>query len=369
MKNPFVKVLDKEVYKNIDNEYRYIDAECSMNKVVLAKLPVRGIEPEIEGCMAGDIFSTKVINDYIKDNAKYLKIDVTNANSKELSKVVSLYLESNNKELNSKANEIVKKFGHRLGLILLTLKTGLKENREARRNWTDEHWKYWAQLENVILVGGLANGIFGEKLKEYALEVFKMANVKPYNILLFSNSSHIGIMGCATQIKQKDGRFLVFDFGQTNVKRGVVEKKNGHVVSEKRLDNIPSLHMQIIFDDPKEEESESHLLDRFIVKTITDTYKEVDKKGSHLKNEIIMGIANYTVAGKLNAVRGGYCKMSGIADNYADYLSNKLSGILGENEKVTLIHDGTANALYFKQYKNSVCISMGTAFGVGFPLQ
>ena len=34
---------------------------------------------------------------------------------------------------------------------------------------------------------------------------------------------------------------------------------------------------------------------------------------------------------------------------------------------IRLVHDGTAAALYYKGAKNAVCITVGTAFGVGFP--
>jgi len=64
-------------------------------------------------------------------------------------------------------------FGKRLGVILLTLKRGDKENRLRRLDWRDEHWEYWAIIENVILVGGLANKRFGELMIKCIDEVFK----------------------------------------------------------------------------------------------------------------------------------------------------------------------------------------------------
>ena len=41
---------------------------------------------------------------------------------------------------------------------------------------------------------------------------------------------------------------------------------------------------------------------------------------------------------------------------------------LGIEYKITMVHDGTAMAAAFSEYPKSVCISLGTAFGVGFPI-
>ena len=49
------------------------------------------------------------------------------------------------------------------------------------------------------------------------------------------------------------------------------------------------------------------------------------------------------------------------------YLSRVISTKLNRKINVLLYHDTSAMALNFKKYENSAVISLGTAFGVGFP--
>ena len=44
----------------------------------------------------------------------------------------------------------------------------------------DRHWDYWAEIENVILVGGLANERFGKIMLECIEEVFELEEKDVY---------------------------------------------------------------------------------------------------------------------------------------------------------------------------------------------
>ena len=84
-------------------------------------------------------------------------------------------------------------------------------------------------------------------------------------------------------------------------------------------------------------------------------------------SEIVISIASYTVDGRLNSERGGYAKLCELGANYAELLSWEISGRLRRDVSVRLIHDGTAVALNFRDMKNTVCLSVGSYFGIGFP--
>ena len=212
----------------------------------------------------------------------------------------------------------------------------------------------------------MTNAIFGEKLKTFANEVFKMANVKPYDILLFNNSSHLGVMGCATLIKESYKSNLIFDFGQTRIKRSLITVKNKEIVDEVFMQSCDSKYMKYGIKDEEERRQEGIKLHEYVKTIIIDTYNEL-KDYSNVGNEIIISIASYIIDGKLNDHRGGYAKLSLVSDYYEQYLSEELEKELKKPIKVKFVHDGTAIALRFKEYKNSVCLSLGTAIGVGFP--
>ena len=172
MNNPFL------VKYNQRDDYYHIDENASINKLVLAKLPIEGIEDELKGEKAGYIFNAKNILKDIKDKHRELKLNLDNVSDFDLMKEAADRFMDEDENVRNAALDIAKKYGYRLGLILLTLKTGLKENKEARDDWQDKHWEYWAGLDRVILAGGLTHTVFGEKLKTYANEIFEMAGVE-----------------------------------------------------------------------------------------------------------------------------------------------------------------------------------------------
>jgi len=85
------------------------------------------------------------------------------------------------------------------------------------------------------------------------------------------------------------------------------------------------------------------------------------KKGTSFTGEDWQNTMGNTGANLINTSLGNM-----LSNDYAKLLMEDLSGMLHKKVKVRLVHDGTANALYFSEIENSVCVSLGTAFGVGF---
>lgn len=362
MKNPFLHKISG------DGRSEYVTSACSINRVVIAKLPLYGIDDSIEGLTVKQFFSTKLIIEEVKKNADLLQIDLQKENEKRLPLVLEKRLDSTDKSVADAALKIIEKFGNRLGLIFLTLKLGDTENRKAREDWTDEHWEYWSQIEDIILVGGLASGKFGEILKKQVEYIFKLKGIQPYKIILYTNSVNVGILGCTTQISEPDGVNIVMDFGQTNIKRSFVTKRHGELTEIKTLDPYPSKYMEWEIADEEEKLRQAKKLHKYLIKAIADTYKAAECSTKTEPNrEIVISIASYTVDGRLNADRSGYAKLCTLSDNYAECLWWELSGTLRRDMIIKLIHDGTAIALNFSDKKNTVCLSLGSYLGVGFP--
>ena len=99
---------------------------------------------------------------------------------------------------------------------------------------------------------------------------------------------------------------------------------------------------------------------------VIETYTEALKYGT-VGWEIVISVASYVKDGEIYGARSGYAKLCSLSDNYAGYLAATLEILLDRSVMVKLVHDGTAAALYYKGEKNAVCITAGTAFGVGFP--
>lgn len=360
-KNPFIYTTE--------NGREYLTANCSLNKVIFAKLPVYGIEDSLEGMSVKDIFGAGIIIDEIKNSAGFLGINIYDYKEMDLPKILDTKIDEGNQE----ALRIARKYGNRLGMLLLVLKTGLHENRIVRVDWDDSHWEHWANIETVYLAGGLASGRLGEYMIEIVNELFETANVTPYNIVRNTNGSEIGTKGCLKQLKDNNDVHILFDLGQTKIKRMIAVKQydeNGNSNDDSfNLIKIPSrksINMSWENDDETEKIKQAQELHEYLVDSILDTYNEALNYGN-VGWEIVISIASYVIDGKLNDVRSGYAKLCALSENYAGYLASELEKRLNRAIMVQLIHDGTAAGLYYAGAQNSVCITAGTAFGVGFP--
>ncbi len=362
MINPFLHSAGDE------RKSDYLTSDCSLNRLRIAKLPIYGVEDEIEGLTVKQIFSTELVINEIQKNAAALGIDTEKEKAKSLPKALVRVLNGEDEEKSKLALKIIEKFGNRLGIIFLTLKKGDKANRAAREDWTDAHWDYWASVEEIALVGGLASGSFGEILKRQVNYIFSLQNIVPYKIKLYDNSSDLGVLGCATQISDADGVNIVMDFGQTNIKRSYVTKANEEITEIKTLEPYPSKYMDWEIADEEEKLRQAKRLHSYLIKAVKDTYTQAKSETNREPNkEIVISIASYTVDGKLNSERGGYAKLCALGKNYAECLWWELSGTLRKDVVIKLIHDGTAIALNFSGRKNMVCLSLGSYLGVGFP--
>jgi hypothetical protein len=355
MNNPFVK-----------NDFLCLNA--SINKLIIEKMPTDRVKQNIQGKAALEIFSTQLFIEEIRKNYKGLKLDIDKIVDKTLPQHLEKCLGSDDDSVKEVANGIIRLFGERLAIILLTLKKGEHANRLKRKDWDDEHWDYWNRIENVVLVGGLASLMLGEKLKYYIEKVFMESNENCYNIKLVQNSADVGIIGCSTYVQTENERdlHLIFDFGHTFIKRSLVKIEDKKVKNIIKLDKILSRHVKLEFEDD-EEKQEAVELHNHLLNSIVDTINILAEKASSIGEHIVISIANYVENGVF-ANRGGYGKLRLLSDNYEIYLANALLQKLNKSFKITLVHDGTAMAAAFSNYSNSVCISLGTAFGVGFPI-
>ena len=358
MKNPFLSVSDRD-------QTEYMTARCSLNRAVLKKLPLYGIEDAIEGMTFNEAFSTPAIVKEIRRVSRRYGIDLAEEPDYRLPQILNESLGSDDARYRQMAERVVKQFGNRLGLLLLTLKKGEKENRLARDDWDDACWEYWRSLKTVILTGGLASSMMGRRFKEVIQTIFDMAREKPYHIMLFDNGTYVGMMGLAQRLMKNEMTSLVLDMGHTCIKRAVIKKSGGEIAEFTVQESLPSLHMKSHFDNEDEKRREAIELHRYIVNTIAASFRAAADPAA-LDDTILISIANYTHNGMLNGERGGYAKLCMINPDYAAVLEDDLSGELHRDIKVRLVHDSTASALYFADVTQSVCITLGTGFGVGF---
>lgn len=343
-------------------------------------MPTCTVTQPLTGKSAQDIFSTDLFIQEIKNSAGRLQINIASLEEKSLPLYLENSLESDSPDVRAAAHDILKLFGERLAVILLCLKEGSPKNRLARPDWTDAEWDYWNALKHIILVGGLASPPLGEQLKYYVEQVFKASGKNPYTIVLGRDSTYAGLRGCTTYLRGSRWNEpetisgsalpsrvnLIFDYGQSFIKRSYAVMEGNKIQDIIILGKTLSRHVEWDIKDPETEETEAQALNRYFLETIARTIHEVEARGLTIHPHIVLSIANYVKDGKI-ANRGGYGKLRLIAPNYAEYLSSRMKEHFGREYDFTLVHDGTAMAAGYADDKEAVCISLGTAFGVGFP--
>lgn len=98
------------------------------------------------------------------------------------------------------ANSIVKLFGERLAVILLTLKKGEKVNRISRKDWNDTHWEYWNSLKNVIKLDKVLSKHIGWNFQDIKKEKSEAEALNSY-ILSVIIVTMRGVKGGASSIE------------------------------------------------------------------------------------------------------------------------------------------------------------------------
>lgn len=360
MSNPFLATSEYDGSE-------YVTFRCSLNRAVLAKVPLRGVEDGIEGKCFSDIFSTPLIVEEIRRLSRSYRIDLSDVPDARLPMIVNEALASGEIRFQQLAERVIRKFGNRLGLLFLALRKGEEENRLVRPDWDDDCWDYWHRVRTLILTGGLASSMLGRRFKEQIHYIFDMAGEKPYHIKLYDNGAYLGVMGAAQRLMHDNSAALVFDLGHTNFKRALVRMEGGRIAGFSPFESLPSRYMQSRLDSEQERTQAATELHKYVLNTVISTYREACEV-IRPSDEILISIANYTYSGRLNSVRGGFAKLCSLGtDHYSAVLEEILSGELRRNIRVRLVHDATATALYFADVPDAVCLTLGTAFGVGFP--
>lgn len=324
-------------------------------------LPIASINSVyVDGVLASDLFRPQLITNEINKSRDFLGFssDIKNENF-----LVEFNSSLNNKsyDIRDKANQIAISFGKKLASVLMTLKNPSVISVNNRPLWTKEHWDYVKGIKNIYFVGGLTSPILTTIFYNQIMIELKKQNIFDLQISFIEGSVDLGTKGLSTLTA--DGEYLLFDFGQTNIKRRHIIKKESEIIIDCIL---PTVKSEYLFHKQKTEEELIQIakkLDNYVITTIMDTVNIVNYKG----NNILIGIANYIYNGNIYSARGGYGKLSLIKGNYEIHLSNQISVLLSREIKVKLYHDTSAMALNFETTKRTAVISLGTAFGIAYP--
>ena len=323
-------------------------------------LPVASINSVyVDDTKAYDLFRPTLIMEELLRHKDQLGITSMDQKSSLLALFQEL-LSDESLSIRQTARTIAESFGHRLARVLSTLFAPSELSKRNRVNWTEEHWAYWSTIRQVYLVGGLTSPLL-TKIFYHAIEQeFLARGIKNVKIVFVTDSQNMGTSGMGSLAPNEE--ILLFDFGQTNIKRAYLVKEKGDSVIDQTLEPLLSKHLFYKTATQEELRDTANLLDDYMVSIIEHTATEVDFKGS----VICVSVANYVSQGRIYEARGGYGKLAYIADNYQLHLEQRLTQLFGRPITIQLHHDTSAMALLYQNQPHTAVLSLGTAFGVAF---
>lgn len=263
------------------------------------------------------------------------------------------------------AQAIAEEYGRKLSLHLLTLLRGDPINRVVRPDWRAEHWAFWARIRTVYTGGGLMAGHLGPTAVAVAQDFIRHHGFSDFTVAVPPHAAHLPLYGAA-RLTPPDAPMLVFDFGQTAVKRAIAHGPIAHTAT--RLELLPSLPTpcsNITFS--RAAAAAAHTHDR-LLDIVTETWTAVTASGVALSSHIAIVLACYLLDGQPRPEDWGcYGRLQHFGPHLQTYLSQQLSRRLRRPIQVRLLHDGQAAAMPFAGQKHTAVITFGTALGIGFP--
>jgi len=260
-------------------------------------------------------------------------------------------------ELVAQNNEIALNIAHtfaqRFFWFLHTLKFPHPANREARPEWDDSYWSTFAKTKQFIFGGGLMRGHFGAYMIAYAQKQLGEACL----LKIAPHAPILPLLGASRHVPENTIEALIFDFGQTAIKRAIATYADGTLTT---MTILPSASPPLFLP----QSTPQYIADN-IIRIIADTWRS---HATHQTTPIIpMSIATHL---QNNHPSGDphYGSVAKLTSNMGAFLSEKIGEQVQMPISIHLIHDGTSSARVYVGEPDTVVITIGTALGIGFPV-
>lgn len=238
--------------------------------------------------------------------------------------------------------------------LIHTLKFPHPDNQKARPNWDASYWAFFAGVKQFIFGGGLMRGHIGAHMVAYAQarlgDACKLI-ISPYAPIL-------PIVGVARHLPDNAQKALLFDFGQTAIKRAIATYQAGILTHIHVLPTIPA--------PPFTGDAQPDRVADTMVGVISQTWRDYADDQTTLI--IPASIATYMNGQNPFGDRfyGAIASLATTDTPTNSVLSHRVATQIGRDVTIHLIHDGTASARVHVGEVDTVVITVGTAFGIGF---
>lgn len=237
--------------------------------------------------------------------------------------------------------------------LIGTLVEPSPQDREARPDWDEDDWARWAQLDRIVLCGGVLAGGRGDLVRSRFRAPGELG-LPPVPVEVETDPAAAPLRGL-TAWPPVEEPTLVLDLGHSAVK-AAVSTGPGHLgpVTQVRVPWTPF--------DIDTWPAPSVLLE--VVRTAaaqacSETESDTDPVPAPVQARV--AIANYVLDGQLDD-DDTWGTLASSGEPAADQLSRTLGLPV-----TLLVNDGQAAALGRAGHRHTALISIGTSLGVGFP--
>ncbi len=338
---------------------------ASLNRVPL--LGLDSWEPGLADKTAYDLLSLQALTDELVQHAQELGLSSDPAERALLPHLFGRCFEAQEPSIRASSEAIARRFGRRLGYLIKTLKRGQPRDRQARPDWDDSYWHHWSDILQIRLGGGLAAGQLGQRLCAAAQAVIDEHVMTTCRLQVATWPVLLPLIGCARSSPATDGTTLVFDFGQSFVKRASASYRDGKLLTLRLLPAIP-VSWDTICPSSQTEREQAQSVAEYMSNVMAGAWQDAAQHGLDHSTALIASIASYIIDNQPLARQGGpYALLRLLPDNAGDWIAVKSSGYVGRQLALSLLHDGTAAARTYAGEEHAVVIMLGTALGIGFP--
>ncbi len=264
-----------------------------------------------------------------------------------------------------RAEAIARRFGRRLGCLLLALKLGAPETRAARPDWGVDQWAYWAALRRIVVGGGLLSGRIGEVALPAAQAVLNAHGAADLVIARSSYGAQMALVGLARHAPMPPDTRFVFDFGQTSIKRGAAHF-GAHGVTALDVESPLETVCPPLAETPLDRDDAARQWMRMLTVIAHTVEAAPTPPGPTL--DVSVCLACYLFDGHPSADDVGcYGRLSLLAPNLTVWMHAQLEQRLARPVRLQLLHDGAAAAHAVDGGADTLVLTIGTALGNGFP--
>jgi hypothetical protein len=263
------------------------------------------------------------------------------------------------------AKQVAGQYGRCLATLLLTLKEGQSANRAARPEWGDEQWAYWYTINQVWLGGGLMAGHFGQHVLAEAQRLIKAAGYHQYRLKLTKQPAYLALIGATSTLRPDTETALVFDFGQSQIKRAVALLVHGKLQNLHLLRSLPAACGPLLMDGPDLARAKAHM--EHITLIFSLTWRQI-QAASWQPQQVVAAMACNLYQGHPGPKEWGcYGRLQELTPHLQNHLAAQLEQITGRSHPFHLIQDAKAAALAHRGASHAAVITLGSAIGIGFP--